>query len=267
MRRKAAVAGQFYNALPSRLTNQVQQYISYNHPRQRAIGILSPHAGLIYSGPVAGEVYSGIAMPETFVLIGPNHTGLGANISLMHEGEWEIPTAVFGVDEKLSRRILSNSALVSKDMQAHLLEHCLEVQLPFIAQFSKESKIVPIVVMSASLDKCRALGEAIAKSLKETPYPVVIAASSDMSHYVSDETARKEDRLAIEKIVSLDPEGLFHTVRRENISMCGYLPATIMLFAANSLGAKEARLVKYTTSAEVSGDYEQVVGYAGVIVS
>lgn len=267
MLRKAAVAGQFYNASSAKLSNQVQQYVSYNLPKEHAIGIISPHAGFIYSGSVAGEVYSRIVIPETFVLIGPNHTGIGAKIALMSQGEWEIPTSVFSIDEKLSRKILSNAALISKDAQAHLFEHSLEVQLPFIANFSREPKIVPILIMSATLNECRILGEAIAMSLKGTSYPVVIAASSDMSHYVPDEIARKKDRMAIDRILALDPEGLYNTVMENQISMCGYLPATIMLFAANSLGAKEARLVKYATSAEVSGDYEHVVGYAGLIIS
>ncbi|GAB4411713.1 MAG: AmmeMemoRadiSam system protein B [Thermodesulfovibrionales bacterium] len=267
MRRKAAVAGQFYHATPAKLSNQVQQYVADNLPKEHAIGILSPHAGLVYSGSVAGAVYSRIAMPETFILIGPNHTGLGARMALMPHGEWEIPTGVFPVDEKLSRRILSNTPLVSSDTQAHLFEHSLEVQLPFIAHFSKESKIIPLTIMSATLDECRSIGEGIAKSIKEAEYPVVIVASSDMSHYVPDDTARKKDRMAIDRILALDPDGLYNTVVKEQISMCGYLPATTMLFAAKSLGAREARLVKYATSAEVSGDYDYVVGYAGVIVS
>lgn len=266
MRRKAAVAGQFYQDAPSKLHYQVQQYIVPDLSKKHAIGILSPHAGLIYSGAVAGEVYSQIEMPATFILIGPNHTGIGANISIMPEGEWEIPTGIFKIDERLSRRILSQTSLATKDAQAHFFEHSLEVQLPFIAFFSKEPKIVPIIVMSADLEECRQMGEAIAAAIKDAAYPVVIAASSDMSHYISDEAARKKDRLAIEKILSLDPEGLFHIVRKEKISMCGYLPAAIMLFASKALGAKEARLVRYATSADVSGDYEHVVGYAGAVV-
>lgn len=267
MRRKAAVAGQFYHATPSKLSNQVQQYVSDILPKERSIGILSPHAGLVYSGPVAGAVYSRIEMPETFLLIGPNHTGLGARVALMSHGEWEIPTGVFTVDEKLSRRILSNVPLVSSDTQAHLFEHSIEVQLPFIAHFSGDVKILPLAILSATLEECRTLGEGIAKSIRETDYPVVIVASSDMSHYVPDDAARKKDRTAIDRILAIDPEGLYNTVMREQISMCGYLPATVMLFAARSLGAREARLVKYATSAEVSGDYDYVVGYAGVIVS
>lgn len=267
MRRKPAVAGQFYHATSAKLSHQVQQYVVSNLPKEHAIGILSPHAGLIYSGSVAGEVYSRITIPETFLLIGPNHTGLGSNMSIMSQGEWEIPTGVFHIDELLTQRILTNVPLVSSDTQAHMFEHSIEVQLPFIAFFSKNSKIVPLTIMSATLEECRSLGEGIAKSIKKTNYPVVIVASSDMSHYISDDKARKKDKMAIDSILSLDPESLFSVVRKEQITMCGYLPATAMLFAAKSLGAREARLVKYTTSGEVSGDYDHVVGYAGVIIS
>lgn len=267
MRRKPAVSGQFYYANPDRLNQQVRQYVKDDLPKVSAIGVLSPHAGLVYSGPVAGEVYSNIAMPETFVLIGPNHTGLGADIALMPQGEWEVPTGVFQIDETLSQRILTNTPFISGDTQAHLFEHSLEVQLPFIAHFSKKSKIVPLTIMSASLDECRPLGEGIAKAVKESKCSVVIVASSDMSHYVSDDTARTKDKLPIDRILALDPEGLYHVVRKEDITMCGYLPAVVMLFAAKALGAKNAKLVRYATSAEVSGDYDYVVGYAGIIIS
>lgn len=266
MIRKAAVAGQFYQGTSSKLIHQVRQYVSSNLQRENAIAVLSPHAGLMYSGSVAGAVYSRIILPDTFLLMGPNHTGLGPNISLMSEGKWEIPTGVFPVDERLARKILSLVPLVSSDAQAHLFEHSLEVQLPFIAFFTKEAKILPLTIMSASVDDCRLLGEGIARSVKESDYRVLITASSDMSHYVSDGVARVKDKLAIDRILALDPEGLYEVVRRERITMCGYLPATAMLFAAKSLGAKEARLVRYTTSAEVSGDFDHVVGYAGIIV-
>jgi len=266
LRRSPAVAEQFYYGDLSKLTHQVEQYIDIKAKKEKVIGIVSPHAGLVYSGPVAGAVYSEIDFPETFVLIGPNHTGLGAQISLMESGEWEIPTGVLQIDEKLSYRIAMDVPIVTKDTQAHMFEHSLEVQLPFILYFSKKTKIVPIVMLSASIDECRMLGEGIAKALKGANYPVVIVASSDMSHYVHDDVARQKDGKAINKILSLDPEGLYEVVLKERISMCGYLPVTTMLFAAKALGAQSSRLVKYSTSAEVSGDYDHVVGYAGIVL-
>lgn len=266
MIRAPAVAGQFYYGRPSRLRGQVEEYITTGAPKERVIAILSPHAGLMYSGPVAGAVYSSIEFPRTFILLGPNHTGLGVDISIMSQGQWEIPTGLFTIDETLSRRIMEKSAYVSENAQAHLFEHSLEVQLPFIAYFAENVQIVPITVMRAPLEACHAVGNALAEAIREIDYEVVIAASSDMSHYVSDDTARRLDRLAIKELLDLNPEGLYETVVRERISMCGYLPATIMLYAAKALGAKEARLLKYATSGEVSGDYDHVVGYAGIIL-
>ena len=266
MKRSPAVAGQFYYGTAQKLTSQVEQYIDKNARKERAFGIVAPHAGLLYSGAVAGAVYSSIEFPETFILIGPNHTGLGSQISLMESGEWEIPTGTLPVDEKISHRIAKHVPILTKDAQAHLFEHSLEVQLPFILYISEHVKIVPIVILTATIADCRMLGEGIAKAVREAGYPVVVVASTDMSHYVHDDVAKQLDQKAIDRIVSLDPEGLYEVVARERISMCGYLPVTAMLFAVKALGAQSARLVRYATSAEVSGDYEHVVGYAGIVL-
>ncbi|NWF76945.1 MAG: AmmeMemoRadiSam system protein B [Nitrospirae bacterium] len=266
MKRLPAVAGQFYYGTPSKLKQQVENYIDKNTKKEKVIGVVSPHAGLIYSGHVAGAVYSSIDFPETLVLIGPNHTGIGPRISMMAKGEWEIPTGTFSIDEKISHRISINTPIVEKDIQAHMFEHSLEVQLPFIGFFSQDVKIVPILILSALLEECKILGEGIAKAVTEANYSVVVVASSDMSHYVPDKVARNKDEKAIQKILSLDPEGLYETVLKERISMCGYLPVVSMIFAAKALGARSARLIKYATSAEISGDYDHVVGYAGIVL-
>lgn len=266
MKRAPAVAGQFYQASAERLERQVSEYVEPNARKEHAKAVLCPHAGLIYSGPVAGAVYSSIVFPDTFLLLGPNHTGLGAEVAIMAEGQWEMPTGSLSVDERLAARVVQNVPLAVRDARAHAFEHSLEVQLPFILHFSKDVKIVPIAVMSGSIGDLQAIGQGLAKAVKEVGYPVVIVASSDMSHFIPDGEARRKDRMAIDRIVALDPEGLYAVVRKEGITMCGYMPAVIMLTAAKALGAKEAKLLKYATSAEVSGDYENVVGYAGVIV-
>lgn len=266
MRRKPAVAGQFYYSSAQRLREQVEQYIVKGSKKDRAIGIVSPHAGLIYSGHVAGAVFSEIEFPETFILLGPNHTGIGPQISIMEEGQWDIPTGFLTIDKVLAYNIFKNSSIITKDNSAHMFEHSLEVQLPFITYFSGKVKIVPITVLMATIDECKNLGEALAKAIRAVDYRVMIIASSDMSHYVPENVARKKDEKAISKILSLDPEGLYNTVLMEKISMCGYIPVTIMLFAVKALGARSAKLVKYATSGEISGDYEQVVGYAGIII-
>jgi len=266
MIRRPAVSGQFYYSNALKLKKQVGEYITENTHREWVIGIVSPHAGLMYSGHVAGALYSSIKFPDTFILIGPNHTGLGRDISIMSSGQWEMPSGVFAIDEGLGRKIMEKISYIYDDAEAHIFEHSLEVQLPFISYFSDSVKIVPIVMGRASLQQCGEIGACLAEAIKESGYEVVIAASSDMSHYVHDSTARRLDSMAIQEIVSLNPEGLYNIIKKEHISMCGYLPVTAMLYAAKALGAKEARLIKYATSGDISGDYEQVVGYAGIII-
>lgn len=266
MKRMPAVAGQFYEADPARLEEYVRSLVDESAEKEDARAALCPHAGLMYSGPVAGAVYSRIRFPETLVLVGPNHTGLGSRVSMMHEGRWEMPTGALDIDEELAALISENAPAVSRDAQAHAFEHSLEVQLPFILHFAGDAKIVPIAVLSASLGELKDIGEGIARAVRDSGRPALVVASSDMSHFIPDKAARKKDRMAIDRVLALDPDGLYTVVREENISMCGYMPAVVMLTAARALGAEEASLVKYTTSAEVSGDYESVVGYAGIII-
>lgn len=266
MIRRPAVAGQFYHGEKERLIEQVGKLIDPDSARETVTGIVVPHAGFVYSGSVAGAVYSSIKFPDTFVLLGPNHTGLGPSISLMDDCEWEIPVCAFEIDRKLAAKISVNSPQVARDRQAHMFEHSIEVQLPFLSYFSSAVRLVPVCLLSASLYDCLELANGIAKAIRSVDYPVVIAASSDMSHYLPDRMARQKDKMAIEKMLEVDAEGLYETVMREKISMCGVLPVTVMLAAAKILGANSARLIKYATSGEVSGDYDSVVGYAGIVV-
>ncbi|UCG79018.1 MAG: AmmeMemoRadiSam system protein B [Nitrospirota bacterium] len=264
--RVPAVAGQFYNADPGRLRRQIDELIDRDRQKNDCIAALSPHAGFMYSGPVAGAVYSSINIPENVLLIGPNHTGRGARASIMTEGIWRIPFGEMSINGELATMLADQSDLLEVDSAAHVYEHSLEVQLPFIYTFRPEVRIVPITLMGLSLEECDELGRCIAGIISSYEEAVLIIASSDMSHYVSDETARKLDREAIKRLLDIDPEGLYDVVKRKGISMCGYIPATVMLYAARYMEAGEAALIKYTTSAETSGDYDHVVGYAGVLV-
>ncbi|MCG6553338.1 MAG: AmmeMemoRadiSam system protein B [Candidatus Magnetominusculus sp. LBB02] len=269
MKRPPTVAGHFYSATETALAAEVETYMSrVEAPSQKIepIGIISPHAGFFYSGAVAAAVYSAIQFPDTFILIGPNHTGLGGKFSMMSHGQWEVPTHTFDIDEDLGGQLIK-TGVFKEEHSAHSMEHSLEVQLPFIAHYSKIVKIVPITVMGLDVEECQAAGEAIAKVVSTAGKYIIIAVSSDMSHYLPEEQARKKDKLALDMILNLDPGGLYNIVQRERITMCGVLPAAIMLYAANALGAKMAELIKYTTSAEVGGDYSRVVGYAGVVVN
>jgi len=265
-RRKPAVAGQFYEGTRSRLEAQVAAYMRPDARREKVIGMVSPHAGLMYSGAVAGELYSRVEPPETFVIIGPNHTGLGAPLAVMSFGQWEVPTGALDIDSRLAELLLECVDSLEEDEQAHHLEHSLEVQLPFIVHIAPGARIVPVAMGDTRLDTCRALGQGIGEAVRELGYSVVIVASSDMSHFLPDEETRQLDRMAIDQVLALSPEGVHGVVREKRISMCGFGPATALLYAAEVLGATSAELVGYRTSGDVSGDRARVVGYAGILI-
>jgi predicted class III extradiol MEMO1 family dioxygenase len=289
MLRSPAVAGHFYKSSPQALEKQIEEFVISGVIKRRAIGVVVPHAGLIYSGAVAGAVYSSIELPDTLVLIGPNHTGLGSSVSLMPEGSWETPLGAVEIDEALAASILSRSRRIHEDALAHLREHSLEVQLPFIQYFKKKFKIVPIQMLDTRLETCLEVGRAVAEAIKERKelggerkrknedasaisnqpgnQDVLIVASSDMSHYEPAARAKEKDSKAINSILNLDPEGLYHVVRDYEITMCGFGPTVAMLAAAKLLGANSAELIKYSNSGETSGDFDKVVGYAGIVVS
>ncbi|MBF0336237.1 MAG: AmmeMemoRadiSam system protein B [Nitrospirae bacterium] len=276
MKRQAAVAGHFYKGISEELQLQVKGFVRDDEQKDKVFGIVSPHAGLIYSGRVAGATYSRVRLPDNIILIGPNHTGMGERFALMSRGQWEIPAHTFSINEGIADMLLEHSVFLKDDPIAHYYEHSLEVQLPFIAHFlstaqSPDVRIVPITMLHATLQECNQAGITIARVIRmaiaaKIATDVVIVASSDMSHYVTEEQARYKDNLAMEKILAMDPEGLYKVVHDENISMCGAMPVTVMLYACMELGATRAELVKYETSAETSGDYNHVVGYAGVLV-
>ncbi|MBI5905857.1 MAG: AmmeMemoRadiSam system protein B [Deltaproteobacteria bacterium] len=264
MNRMAAVAGQFYPGTPSGLSKAVGELTRDIEGKTPVIGIVSPHAGYVYSGGVAGEVYSSIRIPAVSVIFGPNHTGLGEEAAIISRGSWRMPWGDVAVDGELADRLKKGAPMLREDALAHAREHSLEVQLPFLRRFRPEFRFVPVALGRLTLEECRDLGEAAAKAVEGMDDRPLLVASSDMSHYVPEAVARKKDRMAIDRMLSLDPEGLYRTVRSERISMCGVIPATVVLFAAKALGATSARLVKYATSGEVSRDFDQVVGYAGL---
>lgn len=285
MVRKPVVAGHFYQSSAGALRREVGEYLSSTSERVPAIGIVSPHAGLMYSGPVAGAVYSRVVLPSTIILIGPNHTGLGAPVSIMTSGSWETPLGSVEIDETMARAVLSGSPRMREDTLAHLREHSLEVQLPFIQHLKPDFKIIPIQMLDVRLGVCQEVGKAIAHAIAEhesairtpdestlvqasqsTTHSVLIVASSDMTHYEPARVAKEKDEKAIQYILDIDPEGLHRTVRDLGITMCGFGPVVAMLTACKELGATRAELVKYANSGDVSGDFDQVVGYAGILI-
>jgi hypothetical protein len=264
MKRMPAVAGQFYPGTASGLSRTLLELTREEKERLPAIGVVSPHAGYVYSGAVAGELFSSIQVPGRAVIFCPNHTGIGEDAAIMSRGAWRMPWGDVPVDEELAARLETACPLLREDASAHSREHAIEVQLPFLHRFRPDVRIVPVALGRLSLEECRELGENVADAIEGDSERPLLVASSDMSHYVPDAVARKKDRMAIDRMLALDPEGLYRIVRTERISMCGVMPATVVLFAARRLGATSARLIRYATSGDVSREFDQVVGYAGL---
>jgi hypothetical protein len=266
MIRMPVVAGQFYPSEPKILIEYLEKYIPKDIPKAPALGIVVPHAGYMYSGSVAGSVYGSLLLPDTFIILGPNHTGIGESFAVMSEGSWQTPLGTVNIDKTLAHLILTENKIFTLDPIAHRFEHSIEVQLPFLQYLKKDFSFVPIMLSHAKYRQCETLGQTLAQAIHKFNKPILIIASSDMTHYEAYEIAKKKDNLAIEQILALEPEKLYQTVHTHNITMCGIIPTTVMLIATKALGAKKAKLVTYATSGDISGDYAQVVGYTGIII-
>jgi AmmeMemoRadiSam system protein B len=272
--RQPAVAGRFYPGNAQRLRAEVETFTTARattaqearEPKIAAKGCIVPHAGYIYSGAVAGAVYRRLELPRRAVILCPNHTGKGEPLAIMSDGYWRTPLGDVRIDSELAEALKSTMPQVDEDEEAHRFEHALEVQLPFLQLLKPGIQFVPITVGTCNFDALTALGNAIAICLSNISEPAIVIASSDMNHYESDSVTRVKDHRAIDQILALDARGLYDTVRQHNVSMCGYGPATIMLTAARRMGATKAELIRYATSADVSGDRDMVVGYAGIAV-
>ncbi len=267
MIRNPAVAGQFYPESPSQLRTMISELVDEKAEKKDVIGLISPHAGYIYSGAVAGAAISRVRFRDTFVIMGPNHTGNGKPFSIMAEGTWATPLGKVEIDSELAQRLAATSRHLQPDTAAHQFEHSIEVQLPFLQYFKPDIKLVPIILAYASGDVYKEIGKEIAAAIKASKRGAVIIASSDMTHYEPQESAQNKDRQAIDAVLALDEDELLRRVDELNISMCGFAPAVSLIVAAKELGANRAELVKYQTSGDVTGDYSAVVGYAGIIIT
>jgi len=267
MARLPAVADRFYPGNPASLAKEVKDLIgTARNEKQKALAVISPHAGYIYSGGVAAETFREVVVPETVIIFGPNHHGRGAEVALSTT-TWQMPMGDVPIDLDLAAMILRRSDIIQEDESAHQFEHSLEVQVPFLQAMQKNLCIVPLVISHISYQNCEKVAQCISDCIKESGKEVLIVASSDMTHYEPRRIAVKKDSLALDKLLGLDAAGLYRIIVEERITMCGFIPATIAILASLQCGAKQARLVRYTDSGEVSGDTEQVVGYAGVIIS
>lgn len=263
--RQPAVAGMFYPADPTVLDAELTQLM----PVRRAVparAAVVPHAGWMYSGAVAGETYAQVAIPRLALLLGPNHTGLGEPGALVAAGAWRYPGGSVPVARELATALLAASPDLADDPRGHVREHALEVQVPFLHRRRPDLEIVPVTLGRVDPGFCRAIGEAVGRVAAGWPEPVLVVDSTDLNHYESQVVSNRKDRLVIDAILALDPEGLWQTVRSHDISMCGIAPTQALLWAAPGLGIQSARLVRYQTSGDVSGDLTRVVGYAGIIL-
>ena len=266
MIRPAAVSGRFYPADAATLLRQIDGCVSVGRQKIRARGCIVPHAGYMYSGRVAGTVYGALDLPTRFILLGPRHYPHGERLAILSEGAWTTPLGDAKIDTPLADALKDAFPLLREDALAHSAEHALEVQLPFLQRLAGDFTFVPIVIGTDRFDALEMLGRAVAQVVRAQKETVLIIASSDMNHRESDAITRVKDRKAINSIFALDVRELYDTVRRENITMCGYGPAVAMITAARELGSTSAELLQYATSGDVNGEHEDVVGYAGIIV-
>lgn len=233
--------------------------------RRDVIGLMAPHAGYVYSGTTAAAAFARVRVPERVVIMCPNHTGRGARISVYAKGVFRIPGAEIPIDGDLADRVLVEAVGAKHDHKAHLGEHAIEVELPFLLACQPKLRIVPIVLGGLSETEAVDFGDALYRAIDGED--VLVVASSDMSHFLTDDETRKVDRVALEPLLNFDPAGLYRTVTQNNISMCGYIPATAMLAYARARGGDhKPELVAYATSGDAFGDRSRVVGYASVLV-
>jgi MEMO1 family protein len=268
MLRLPAVAGRFYPQDPDELKRQIASFVAApaTEPRRRAIACLVPHAGYRFSGHVAGAVYARLELPSRFLLLGPRHFPRGKAQAVLSEGAWQTPLGSAEIDTGLARELKHACPALMEDEVAHREEHALEVQLPFLQSLAGDFRFVPIALGPIHFDELESIGRSIAGVLARQPEPALLVASSDMNHYESDEITRRKDSLALDRVLALDPRGLYDVVRSAGISMCGVGATVAVLTAARILGATRASLIRYATSGDINGDRSQVVGYAGVII-
>lgn len=269
MLRQPAVADQFYPGDPRQLHATIDA-LAQPVPEDRkvnALALVSPHAGYIYSGRTAAETFARVKVPADVVVLGPNHHGRGAPLAIVSEGSWAMPFGEVPINRELSELIKLHTPQAQEDPGAHRYEHSLEVQVPFLQTARTKFSLSPLVVSQLHLATCREIGHGLAKAIQALGRPVLMVASTDMTHYEPRSFASRQDHLALARITALDPEGLYNTVLDHGISMCGFIPTTITLFAALALGASKAELVSYSDSGEASGDTARVVGYAGLVIT
>jgi MEMO1 family protein len=264
MERPAIVAGQFYPRNPVELRQTIESFLHKSKSLLEAKGVVVPHAGYIYSGAVAGEVFSAVSLPRRIIFLGPNHTGRGAPLSLFPSGVWHMPLGDVLIDEEMNRQLMTECPDLQEDAVAHRNEHALEVQIPFLQVLQPDFRFSAIILRTIDYLTLERLGHAMARVIQSLDEPTLLVASSDMTHYESAQDAAIQDQFAIDRILAMDPQGLHQTVSEKDITMCGFAPTVAVMVACRDLGASAGKLIRYTNSGEASGDYNRVVAYAGI---
>lgn len=266
MRREPFAARRgFYPANPRALAAELDRCLPAVKAPRRAVAAVAPHAGYAYSGPVAGKVYAAIEVPEHVIVLCPKHTRYGSPLAVMTSGSWAVPGAEIPIDVDLASRVREACGL-DEDEEAHLAEHSLEVQLPFLHRRNPGFKLTPVALGVGDWKTLRRLGERLAETVKSFAQPVLLVASSDLSHESGDRArVKRNDDLAIERMLALDAEGLVRTVEKHGITMCGFAPAAAAIEAAKGLGATKAELLGYETSLDHGGTEDWIVGYGGLV--
>ncbi len=272
--RHAAVAGYFYPSDPDELNNSIKiSFLSSVGPGKLppsehsvdALGYVVPHAGYEYSGPVAAHAYYEISASNeelTFIILGPNHYGIGSPIAVPQSDEWETPLGKIEIDEALKHEIIRESNIIDVDDSAHWREHSIEVQLPFLQYIRKDFKVLPISMAYMEMGAAIDVAETIFKAIKGRR--AMIIASSDMTHYEPQASVNEKDNAAIEAIISLDISRLYLVISQKNITMCGYGPVAVLMHLSKLMGYSDVRLLKHSDSGEMTGDRASVVGYASI---
>ena len=265
--RYPATAGSFYPGNKDELLRMLQTFIAPDQAKEEAIAVMSPHAGYPYSGGIAGEVFSRVVISDTVIIIGPNHSGYGQTYAVDSADSWVTSLGDVPVDCEMRKSLLENSRYLAEDLVAHEDENSIETQVPFLKYLNRNVKIVPIALGGfADVSALSEIGNVLAGVIQSFGKNVLIVASSDMNHYENQQITEEKDKYALDAVLSLDENLLAERVSERRISMCGCNAVIAAIVAAKKLGAKRAELVNYRTSGDVTGDYSQVVGYAGVII-
>jgi AmmeMemoRadiSam system protein B len=266
--RPAGVAGKFYPADPAELAKLVERCFPTDSVEPELWpAVMVPHAGLVYSGRIAADTLRRVRIPKTVIVIGPKHTPHGVEWAVAPHETWSIPGATLPADPQLARKLAEAIEGLELDAAAHAQEHAIEVELPFLARLAPDTKVVGIAIGAGDLPRCRRIADGLATVIRSLPEPPLLVISSDMNHFASDAENRRLDEIALRAMETLDFDVLYKTVTGQHISMCGLLPAVIVLQTLHQLGRlTRIKRVAYGTSADTSGDKSRVVGYAGMLI-